>query len=318
MLEVAILSYNRPTQLRRVLASLPTSSDTTAVYTISDDNSPLHSEILSAYEEYSSKHHNLRLVSRESNYGYDKNLFSALFNSSADYILFISDDDYFLPEALSSLITQSRKLDKLLHIFPYTHQERLYRSYRHHQPTDSTSLNYNSILFSGLCFNVTALKYVPDTEKLFQSVFIQIYLAIYCFAVNSFSYEGTPLVSLAADGENFFGHSSSLLDTDLRHRGSSRSDYMYQKRLLKVVKLADDNFAPGIFSSFLREYNKRLVGLLLRARSEHKIKQYLEDSLNYCAFAPYWVKVIRILVSSLPPSFSSRLYLLLRNFRSSG
>ena len=176
MLEVAILSYNRPVELSRVLKSLPTGFESDVIYTIFDDKSPDINKIIDEYKKFSLSLPNLRLVHREENLGYDKNLYQALIQSNAEYVVLISDDDFFETSSLEFLIRQHKTFSSSLYIFPYSYKNRIFRRYQSQAPSDIASLIYNSILFSGLCFRTDRVKSVPRIESMFSSVYIQVYL----------------------------------------------------------------------------------------------------------------------------------------------
>jgi glycosyltransferase involved in cell wall biosynthesis len=104
-LSICILSYNRPFQIRDLLNSIDYKGICELEINIIDDFSPRANEIKDIIELYKSQSGNcVRLYSHEKNLGYDKTLFDLVEMASGDWIVFMGDDDFFVPGALDKYI----------------------------------------------------------------------------------------------------------------------------------------------------------------------------------------------------------------------
>ncbi len=101
-LSICITSYNRVSELERTLRSIDYSDDIEVV--ISEDCSPRRMEIKEMVEKVDAELNlNILLNLNENNLGYDNNLGKLKEIASGKYILYMSDDDAFVPGALEEL-----------------------------------------------------------------------------------------------------------------------------------------------------------------------------------------------------------------------
>lgn len=103
-LTIAIPSYNRPTELRRLLDSVDCRPDRIDIL-VCEDHSPGRALIREAVNDFTKNspyvvhyHENSR------NLGYDGNIRNLVEHAEGRYILFMGDDDLFIPEALDSYL----------------------------------------------------------------------------------------------------------------------------------------------------------------------------------------------------------------------
>lgn len=98
-ISVCIPSYNRPKELKRLLQSID-SKDAIEIV-IREDRSPKRNEIRMVVEEYQQKSKYLvRYIENEENYGYDKNIRQVAKSARGKWVIFMGDDDAFIPGAL--------------------------------------------------------------------------------------------------------------------------------------------------------------------------------------------------------------------------
>jgi glycosyltransferase involved in cell wall biosynthesis len=272
LLSIVTLSYNRPEQIERILKNLIKSDPGDYNLIIKDDCSPRQSEIEKVVESYANKvkfeiifHKNI------TNLGYDRNLLDAFNIIDSDYIFLLSDDDYIDGEYLSCLCDLLSRREYKLYFTPYEH----YGS-RNRVKLNSFDLVrfheviYNSILFSGLIFcRGSVLRLVKDESFLSNCIYTQVYLAaVLVFNEKKFGEAPVNLLYLGGDGENYFGkNQSSSNQEQLRDRISITANLMYQKLLIEVVREISRVTSPLIFINFKKEYDKRFVAYLFRART---------------------------------------------------
>ncbi len=119
-LTIAIPAYNRPDNLDVLLSGLvKILTDETQVY-ISDDASPLASEIRQVVEKYTALNPNIKYFLNEQNLGYSGNVFKLYELSDSKYIWFLCDDDVVLETSVSDIISKLKKHEPTVAVFNHT------------------------------------------------------------------------------------------------------------------------------------------------------------------------------------------------------
>lgn len=106
-LSICIPSYNRPQELRRLLDSVDSVQYADEIeIVIQEDRAPLRNEVREQVEQYQA-HAGFRVVyhENETNCGYDKNLRTVAERAKGQYVIYMGDDDIFLPGALDRFIS---------------------------------------------------------------------------------------------------------------------------------------------------------------------------------------------------------------------
>lgn len=238
---------------------------------VKDDCSPKQDEIENIVRKYSKKvSYELVLHKNKSNLGYDRNLLDAFYITDADYIFLLSDDDFIDGFNIYKLSNVLSLREHKIYYTPYKNNDIIYRN-------GINSFNfkkfheviYNSILFSGLIFDRKSVLELPKNEEFLSNcIYTQVYLAsVIAFNEQGFGEAPSDILHLGGDGENFFGKNQSAINKDiLRNRNSVASNLRYQMFLLSVVEKISDATDPAVLIIFQREYNRRMVSYLLRAR----------------------------------------------------
>lgn len=122
LISICIPTYNRPSQLKRMLESIDTTKVDDIDIVISENCSPKQKETREVVEEYQKTHpYEVHYFENERNLGYDKNIRAAVARATGRFCVFFSDDDMAMPGALDEYVEFVRK-----------HQDKGYilRSYR--------------------------------------------------------------------------------------------------------------------------------------------------------------------------------------------
>ncbi len=100
LLSICIPSYNRPQQVINLLNSIDCASDRVEII-ICEDNSPKRNMIRDAVNAFISKSiYHVRYFENETNFGFDGNLRRLIEHAQGHFVLFMGDDDLFVPNAL--------------------------------------------------------------------------------------------------------------------------------------------------------------------------------------------------------------------------
>jgi glycosyltransferase involved in cell wall biosynthesis len=294
-LTVGILSYNRPDELLRCLESLlPLPPEVDVL--ISDDASPRIEEIKLKIKNLLLSNKNFYLYENKINLGYDANMYNVISLSRGEYVLLVSDDDFFEPHAIISIINSLYKYNSPVSFVRFI--EKIDGNYEKMSenkvknrrdfiddkvfPPREILINgsyvYNSILFSGLIFKKSeVLKIHQSISPYFKSIYLQV--VIFCILSKEYGsrFIAGPGVIVYGDGENGFGsNSSSADDFDLKDRSSIHSNLKFNKRLLFVIDKLSIDLGSKFSTSFYKEFNFRNFSGMRIARNLSR-----KDLLNY-------------------------------------
>lgn len=286
ILSIGITSYKRIKELERCLKSIQTEYVDDIEIIVSEDHSPLYKEIGELVERLAKKSkYRLLFLNNEINLGYDMNLGSIIQKCSGEYIFLLSDDDMVEEKSLDKLIPllkENRPEGVIYAPFIYNHNGEWDR-YRGDNiksikgEKSAAEYLYDSILFSGLIFKK---KYV---EKIDASRFKNYnYFQVYLFLEMIYKYGGLyipfPTIRCIGDGENAYGLSESSGGNEkLANRKSVKSNLEFNKTLIKIIRVFDNDEGTNVFKSFEKQYSLHSYTGLSIARNE---------SVKY--FKEYW------------------------------
>ena len=105
LISICIPTYNRPSQLKRMLESIDTTKVDDIDIVISENCSPKQKETREVVEEYQKTHpYEVHYFENERNLGYDKNIRAAVARATGRFCVFFSDDDMAMPGALDEYV----------------------------------------------------------------------------------------------------------------------------------------------------------------------------------------------------------------------
>lgn len=218
-LSVCIPSYNRPSTLRRLLNSIDTTYSDIVEIVICEDKSPARELIREVVMDYkSTSQYDLVYVENVNNLGFDKNWRELSLHASGKYLLYMGDDDGFIPGQLDVYIEWLKEHPEPCYILrsyvrDYGNGKREYFRYYDDdlffQPgvEGYKAFFMKSISMSGYTIKrECALEFM--TSDLDNTLLFQLYLlAEVCFKYPS-AYCNTPCAMLISDQVQLFGNSS--------------------------------------------------------------------------------------------------------------
>lgn len=326
LLTVVVLSYNRPQEIKCILNRLIGFSSADFSLIVKDDASPLQDEIIAIVESYKD------LLSipvffhcNSLNLGYDRNLLNAFDIVQSEYLMLLSDDDYLDGNHLDELMMHLQKRSHKLYFTPYLDNGNIRRSQNSGYSLNKFSdVIYNSILFSGLVFDVDSVRRLKlDREFLSNCIYTQVYLAsCLVFHEKNFGFLPAGALRLGGDGENFFGLNQSATNSELlSDRKKITSNLIYQRFLLLVVEAIAHDTDPLVATSFAREYRMRLLAYALRVRAEGIASYFLfiKEFLKGASFRSLGSSLLFLSFLFIPKSIARGIYEFgVRRFRRSG
>lgn len=277
LITIGITSYKRLKELERCINSIKTQYADEIEILVSEDHSPLSKEIKEMVEGLKSTcKYSLRFSSNAQNLGYDMNLGAIIANSRGKYVFFMSDDDAIYADCLDELIPFLKQNDSYGVLYaPFVYEEtgKYDRNHQKNFPIvkgekSASAYIYDSILFSGL---ILKKEYV---EMLDSSRFKNMnYFQVYMFLNTVYKYGGyyfkNPMVLCIGDGENAYGISESSGKNEiLANRKSVKSNLEFNKTLIKVIRMFDDDNNAVIMRSFSKQYSLHAYSGMSIARAE--------------------------------------------------
>lgn len=297
VLTVGITSYKRVDELIRCIKSVYTKYIDDIEILVSEDKSPLSSEIEMAVSDLArSSKYDICFTTNEMNLGYDMNLGAIIKKAKGKYIFFLSDDDAVAEGCLDEIIEVLRSEEGfgvLYSSFVHTDTGKMDRKRRDENfniPAGEKSASkyvYDSILFSGLIFCKDFVKDF-DSSRFKNHNYFQVYMFLQMLLRHGGYYFANPSVLCIGDGENAYGLSeSSGGDTSLANkernailanRESVKSNLEFNRTLIKVIRMFDKDEDTHVIDSFAKQYSLHSISGLTIARREGKqyFKEYWE------------------------------------------
>lgn len=101
---ICVPSYNRPEQLFQLLSSVDATAAPVEIV-ICEDRAPRRAEVADQVRRYTAtSRYDVRYIENVKNYGYDRNLRELIQNARGEFVLFMGDDDEFVPGQLDRFI----------------------------------------------------------------------------------------------------------------------------------------------------------------------------------------------------------------------
>lgn len=296
LLSVCIASYNRVNELKRCLESIDTKYEDKIEIVISEDRSPRRNQIASVVENYQREsRYKVIYNENEINLGYDRNLGKLIQIASGDYVLLMSDDDYFTAGCLDEVIEVLEEKHPGYAYTPFMITDtgvykRLYNSLAEIQKGEENIWKHHddAILFSGLIFKRDFVKQFNADEFLNLNYF-QVYLFMESMLKTDGYYIKVPLIQCKGDGENGYGFSDSAIKKpELMDRKSVFSNMEFNKGLIKVIKIFDERNRTNTLYYFSKDYSlKSFYGMAKARKMGRKCLNEYWKRLNSLEIAVY-------------------------------
>lgn len=278
ILTIGITSYKRIKELERCIKSIRTKYKDDIEIIVSEDRSPLSHEIEELVNLLANdSQYQIRFTTNEVNLGYDMNLGSIIKKANGKYIFYMSDDDAFNDGFLDLLIPFLKFENQAGVIYaPFIYTDtgkkdrvRADSDFRITKGEDSASKYiYDSILFSGLVFRKEYVKNY-DSSRFKNHNYFQVYMFLQMLFNYGGYYFSTPSVLCIGDGENAYGLSeSSGGNVLLANRKSVKSNLEFNKNLIKVIRMFDEDENCHVIDNFAKQYSLHSYSGLSIARNE--------------------------------------------------
>ena len=220
LLSICIPSYNRPEEISRLLKSIDIQEYQKIEIVICEDFSPKREQVRQVINEFKKiSKYNVIYIENEINLGYDKNLRECIKSAKGKWIMYMGDDDTFVPDAMDAyleFLEEHNELGYILRSYRALHEDGSVEQFKYYENTCFFSSGFNtyvelfrkSVFISGFSFRREyALENMTD---LFDGTLLyQLYiLAEICMKYPA-AYYGVPITQMTDEGIPYFGTSES-------------------------------------------------------------------------------------------------------------
>ena len=283
-LSICIPSYNRPDTLYRLLSSIDTRYSDQIEIVICEDKSPKRSEIRLAVDSYSKEApYTVHYYENKENLGFDLNWIELSKRASGVYLLYMGDDDGFIPGALDIYIDWLHAHEEYCYILRsyvrvYNKDRsdiqyfRYYSSDRFYDPGIEGYKEFflKSVSMSGYTIKrKCALEFSKDAILGGNTLLFQLYLvAEVCLNYPS-AYCNTPCAELISDQPQLFGNSEAEKGVYTPEEGVS-GNLNFITSFFRISDYIDDKYDLNLTPFFRKQLSKYSFYILCGQREKGK------------------------------------------------
>lgn len=293
---ICIPSYNRPKELLRLLESIDCTADRGVQIVICEDMAPKRLEVHAAVESFKKKtQYSVKYIENEVNKGYDGNIRSFITHCDGKYIIYMGDDDLFIPGQLDDyfkFLKENKQLGYVLRSYRNhyangdTEYYRYYESTKFFEPGISTytELFRKSVFISGFTFK---RELVTDTvtNKFDGTLLYQLYIqAEICIKYPS-AYYNVPITEAYEGGEFFFGSSENEKKLYTPNKHTVAGEVNFISSFFKITKYIDEKYGYNSTEIVLMDMSKYSFPMLALVSENGKknLNEYYKE-LNKLGF----------------------------------
>jgi len=249
-ISICIPSYNRPKELLRLLRTIDCDPQGVQIV-ICEDHAPKRLEVRENVELYRKESaYQIKYIENEVNKGYDWNIRDFITCADGEYIIYMGDDDGFVPQALDKFIAflkQHRELGYVLRCYRDQctgEHMRYFPETRFFDPgVNSYQLLYRkSVFISGFTFKrELAREYM--TDRFDGTLLYQLYILAEICMRHPSAYFNEPITeSLPGQKEFYFGTSKKEKGLYEPNKISVRGSMIFISSFLKITRYMDEKY----------------------------------------------------------------------------
>lgn len=302
LLSICIPSYNRPQELIRLLESVDIKDAEKIEIVICEDYAPKREEVRAAVEQFSkASEYQIHYVENEVNMGYDKNLKECIKKAHGTWIMYMGDDDVFVPEIMNEylkFLEEHEELGYILRSSQALHEDGSIENFKYYEDTKFFEPGFDayvqlfrkSVFISGFAFKREyALKDL--TDRFDGSLLYQLYILAEICMEHPSAYYGNPITRSIDGGIPYFG--SSETEKDLYTPGTITVDNSvnFIKKFYVITEFMDEKYHINSTDYVKRDMSKYSYPILSiqRKKGIKEFKQYHKQLKQIgIAITPYY------------------------------
>lgn len=289
LLSICVPSYNRPSELSRLLNSIDCDADSVEVV-VCEDFAPKRDQVREVVENFKKgSRYAIKYEENSNNLGYDGNLRKLISTASGEFVLFMGDDDWFKQGALDrflEFLNANRDVGYVLRSYQAMHPDGKLEPFRYLDGPkrfipgiDTCAWMYKrTVSICGVTFKRTsALKY--STDRFDGSLLYQLYLVLeVCFKEPSV-YSDIPVAVAAQtyrDDKPQFGASNKEKNKFKPGKVTPGNSINFSKGFFEIARRFDDEHGSKLTELITRDLSKYSYPFLSIQR-----KRGVREFLNY-------------------------------------
>jgi len=311
LISICIPAYNRPKELFRLLKSIDSKRIDNIEIVICEDCSPKRVEIREKVNEFKSQtKYEVNYYENEKNLGYDRNLRELIKKSSGNFIVFMGDDDVFVPKALDKLIDfleKNNNLGYVLKSHQYIYRDGKVEKFRYYDgdkffkagEESYIELFRKSVFISGFTINRNYIQnlLIDDFNG---TLLFQLYLLAEVTLNYDSAYFDTILTEGKEEGIPFFGSSESEKDLYTPGTITIENSINFLKGFFKITEFIDKKYNLNSTQKIKMDMSKYFYPNLAIQRNKG-IKEFLRyvkelNKLGFNCTIYYYVYVIALIL----------------------
>lgn len=315
LLTIAIPTYNRPQELKRLLNSIDSTNYDDIDIVISENGAPSQKETRIVVEEFKNNscfhvdyHENLQ------NIGYDKNIRKLVEYATGRFCMFFSDDDMFMPGALDQFLDFVKKhidVGYILRSYRNYKQDGTYQDFRYFSTDREFPAGMNSaielfdmsVFLSGFTIRSEyAKQYV--TDALDGSLLYQLYLLLEVCKRYPSAYSRI-IISKAVPDENtihYFGECEEEKDSFVTGQMGGDNQLNFMRWYIKVIDFFSEKYNDDTSKRIKHKMSKysyiNLVQMLQFNPTKEEYNRYCKEleamGLNSSYYYYFYKIVLKI------------------------
>lgn len=309
-ISVCIPNYKRPKELERLLSTVDSKLFDEVEIVICDDRSPNAAEIRAVVDNFKANtKYQVVYIENLENYGYDRNLRELVKHSSGKWLVYMGNDDEFVPGVLDQLINFIRQHDELGYVMKshrYIHKNGKTELFRYYDGNTFfpagldayLNLFRKSVFISGFTIKRSLTRDLL-VDRFDGTLLFQLYLlAEVCLKYPS-AYFDTPLTQQHDEGTPDFGSSKNeqgITPGQITVENSLKflkgyfviTEFIDQKYQLKSTKRINLDMSKYFYPSLAIQRNKGVITFIKYVRELNKI--------GFNASLYYYVYVVGLVI----------------------
>lgn len=266
-ISICIPSYNRPDEIYRLLKSIDASFHDEIEIIVCEDMSPRRTEISAKVMEYSNhSDYEVGYYENDDNLGYDKNLRKLIRKARGEYIIYMGDDDWFLPGALDKFIEflkNNRELGYILKTHLLIHEDGIQELFKYYPKSiffekgeDAyLALFRKSVFISGFTFK---REYSRDylIDYFDGTLLFQLYILAEITLKYPSAFCDILLTAQDRNGTPFFGSSESESSLYTPNTITVDNSINFMKGFFKITEYIDQKYGLNSTQCIRKEFSK--------------------------------------------------------------
>ncbi|MBR2208355.1 MAG: glycosyltransferase family 2 protein [Synergistaceae bacterium] len=281
---MCVPSYNRDVELTRLLESIDASGDNVKdiEIVIREDFSPRRQDIAKAVADFKSRSpYSVNYIENEKNFGYDKNLRSVAKSAEGEWVIFMGDDDVFIPGALDNFIKflrENKDIGYVMRRYRRAHEVESgyeYEEFRYakhdvfFEPSTATIIELfrRSLFISGFTFKK---EYFDDYDcaDYDGTLLFQLYILANICSVHKSCYCDIAITQAFDNATPFFGSSEAEKNLYDSGENSVRNSLNFMKQVKVLAESIEKKLNIKMTEEIITTYSKYSYGFLYEHRDD--------------------------------------------------